>query len=89
MYGKMSLVKRNLDRAYTEKGFSKMSVEFYDVKTRQKVTIEDKNVKKTTFTTANGQVRYGLRGTTKDGRTLTKFVSKADWDKSKYPEEKK
>ena len=32
-----------------------MSVEFYDVKTRQKVKIDDKQVLKTTFTTKNGQ----------------------------------
>ena len=66
-----------------------MSVEFYDVKTRQKVKIDDKQVLKTTFTTKNGQVRYRYRGKTADGRMLTKFVSKADWDKAKYPEEKK
>ncbi len=66
-----------------------MSVEFYDVKTRQKVKIEDKNVLKTTFTTKNGQTRYGLRGKTSDGRMLTKFVSKGDWDKGKYSVEKK
>ncbi len=66
-----------------------MSVEFYDVKTRQKVKIDDKNVMKTTFTTKNGQTRYGLRGKTSDARMLTKFVSKADWDKMKYPVEKK
>lgn len=66
-----------------------MSVEFYDVKTRQKVKIDDKNVMKTTFTTKNGQTRYGLRGKTADNRMLTKFVSKADWDSMKYPEEKK
>jgi formate-dependent nitrite reductase cytochrome c552 subunit len=66
-----------------------MSVEFYDVKTRQKVKIEDKNVLKTTFTTKNGQTRYGLRGKTDDGRMLTKFVSKGDWDAGKYSEEKK
>ena len=66
-----------------------MSVEFYDVKTRKKVSIDDKNVMKTTFTTANGQTRYGLRGKTDDNRMLTKFISKADWDKVKYPEEKK
>lgn len=67
----------------------KGDVEFYDVKTRKKVSIEEKNVLKTTFTTKNGQVRYGYRGKTSDGRMLTKFVSKADWDKAKYPEEKK
>ena len=65
-----------------------MSVEFYDVKTRQKVSIDDKNVMKTTFTTKNGQTRYGLRGKTDDGRMLTKFVSKGDWDGMKYAEEK-
>ncbi|MBE2184921.1 MAG: hypothetical protein IAE89_15940 [Anaerolineae bacterium] len=65
-----------------------MAVEFYDVKTRKKVSIDDKNVKKTTFTTKNGQTRYGLRGKTSDNRTLTKFVSKGDWDKSSYPVEK-
>lgn len=65
-----------------------MAVEFYDVKTRKKVKIEDKDVMKTTFTTKNGQVRYGVRGKY-DGRMLTKFVSKADWDSMTYPEEKK
>lgn len=66
-----------------------MAVEFYDVKTRKKVKIDDKNVSKTTFTTKNGQTRYGVRGKTSDGRTLTKFVSKADWDTFTFPEEKK
>jgi hypothetical protein len=65
-----------------------MPVEFYDVKTRKKVTVDDKDIMKTTFT-ANGQIRYGLRGKTADGRKLTKFVSKAVWDSMKVPEEKK
>jgi hypothetical protein len=65
------------------------SVEFYDVKVRQKVKIDDKNVVKTTFTAKNNQVRYAVRGKTDDGRMLTKFVSKGDWEKMKYPEEKK
>lgn len=63
-----------------------MAVEFYDVKTRKKVKVEDKLVVKTKFTTKNGQVRYGLRGKTEDGRNLTKFVSQKDWEKSKFPE---
>ncbi|MFN8529946.1 MAG: hypothetical protein U0670_15200 [Anaerolineae bacterium] len=66
-----------------------MAVEFYDVKTRKKVSIDDKNVLKTTFTTKNGQTRYGVRGKTADGRMLTKFVSKADWDKMTYKVESK
>ena len=65
------------------------SVEFYDVKVRAKVKIEDKNVTKTTFTSKNNQVRYAIRGKTADGRSLTKFVSKSDWEKMSYPEEKK
>lgn len=62
------------------------SVEFYDVKTRNKVKVDDKDVTKTKFTTKNGQVRYGLRGKTEDGRNLTKFVSQKDWDKLPYKE---
>lgn len=63
-----------------------MAIEFYDVKTRQKVSLEEKDVVKTTFTTKNGQTRYGLRGKTSDGRNLTKFVSKTEWEKMKLPE---
>lgn len=58
-------------------------IEFYDVKTRSKVKIGTKNVKKTVFKTKNGQERYGLRAKTDDGRNLTKFVSKTEWDKLK------
>lgn len=58
-----------------------MEIEFYDVKLRQKVKVPQSKVTKTTFDTKNGQVRYGLRAKTEDGRNLTKFVSKADWDK--------
>lgn len=64
-----------------------MAVEFYDVKLKKKVSIDEKNVKKTTFTTKNGQVRYGLRAKTDDGRNLTKFVSKDNWDKMDVPVE--
>lgn len=63
-----------------------MAVEFYDVKTRAKVSVDDSKITKTTFT-ANGQTRYGLRGKTEDGRNLTKFVSKGDWDSMPYSEE--
>lgn len=66
-----------------------MAIEFYDVKLRSKVQIDESNVKKTTFETKNGQVRYGLRAKTDDGRNLTKFVSKADWDSLDLPVEDK
>jgi hypothetical protein len=65
------------------------SVEFYDVKIRAKVQVDDKDVLKTTYTSKNNQVRYAIRGKTSDGRMLTKFVSKADWDKMSYGLEKK
>jgi hypothetical protein len=69
-----------------------MPQEFYDVKTKSKVTVADKDIYKTTFTSETGQVRYGLRGKTSDGRPLTKFVSKETWDSMKVEvkaEEKK
>lgn len=64
-----------------------MAIEFYDVKVRSKVSINESNVKKVTFETKNGQVRYGLRAKTEDGRNLTKFVSKGDWEKLNLPQE--
>ncbi len=66
-----------------------MAIEFYDVKIREKVKIDESQVKKTTFETKNGQVRYGLRAKTDDGRNLTKFVSKSDWESLDLPQEKK
>ncbi len=63
-------------------------MDFYDVKTRKKVSIPDADLKKVKYTQKNGQVRYALRAYTKDGRKLTKFCSKETWDKMKVPEEK-
>ncbi len=63
-------------------------MDFYDVKTRKKVNIQDAKVKKVKYTQKNGQVRYAFRGYTDDGRKLTKFTSKTDWDKMNVPEEK-
>jgi len=62
-----------------------MAIKFYDVKLRKAVMIEEGHVKKVEYKreTKDGktQVRYALRATTSDGRNLTKFVSKADYDK--------
>lgn len=63
-----------------------MAIEFYDVKIREKVQIDESKVVKTTFTTKNGQTRYGLRAKTDDGRNLTKFISKSDWENYNLPE---
>ena len=62
-----------------------MAVKFYDVKLRKAVQVDEKHVSKVEYkrTTKDGkiQVRYALRGKTSDDRNLTKFVSKADYDK--------
>ena len=57
-----------------------MDSEFYDVKMRAKV--KTKVTEKVTYG-EKGKERYALRAKTADGRVLTKFVSKADWDKAK------
>ncbi|MGE4170742.1 MAG: hypothetical protein AB7F28_08520 [Candidatus Margulisiibacteriota bacterium] len=66
------------------------NVEFYDVKTRKKVSVGAANIKKTKYERklkdGSKQVRYALRAS-HDGRKLTKFCSKADWDKITAPVE--
>lgn len=62
-----------------------MAIEFYDVKIREKVQIDESKVKKVTYDTKSGK-RYGLKATTEDGRNLNKFVSKAMWDELDLPE---
>jgi hypothetical protein len=63
-----------------------VAIEFYDVKTRKKVKIDEGKVKKVKFETKKGQTRYGLRAQTDDGRNLTKFVSMSEWEKMNVPE---
>ena len=57
-----------------------MKASFYDVKKRKKVEAE---VKEKVKYGKPGNERYALRAKTPDGRNLTRFVSKADWDKAK------
>lgn len=68
-----------------------MDVMFYDVKTRQKVSVPESNLAKVKYTRTlsdgSTQIRYALRGRTSDGRNLTKFVSQADWESMTVPEE--
>ena len=54
-----------------------MKSSFYDVKARQKVEAE---VTEKKVYSVNGQSRYAFKAKTSDGRNLTKFVSKADYD---------
>ncbi len=67
-----------------------MTIEFYDVKLREKVSIPDSQVRKTTYEREgkNGKinVRYALRAEN-EGTKLTKFVSQSDWDALKVPVE--
>lgn len=66
-----------------------MAITFYDVKEREKVQIDEKNIIKTKYERklkdGSTQIRYAFRAKTKDGRNLTKFCSKADWDKVNAP----
>jgi hypothetical protein len=64
------------------------SIEFYDVKLRKKVKVAEDKITKTKIKQKNGQVRYAFKAKTSDGRNLTKFCSKADWDAMKVPESK-
>ena len=50
---------------------------FYDVKLRKKVEAEV--VEKVTYGEP-GKERYALKAKTDDGRNLTKFVKKSDWE---------
>ena len=56
-----------------------MDAEFYDVKKREKVTVGVTGKEK--YGKA-GRERYAFRGQTSDGRNLTRFVGKAEWDKA-------
>ena len=57
-----------------------MKHSFYDVKLRKKVTAEVTDFKSYGKGTSK---RFAFKAKTKDGRNLTAFVSKADWDKAK------
>jgi hypothetical protein len=63
---------------------------FYDVKTRRKIRLTATRVKKTRYEKplrdGHIQIRYALRASV-DGRALTKFCSKTEWEKLKVPVE--
>jgi len=56
-----------------------MAIEFYNVKKKKKVSIDESKVKKTKYE-RNGTTRYAFRSVDDDGTNLTKFCSKADYD---------
>ena len=60
-------------------------IEFYNVKKKKKVQIDESNVEKHSYenTTKTGKtsIRYAMKAVDDDGTKLTKFCSKADYDK--------
>ncbi len=56
-----------------------MEASFYDVKAKAKVTA--KVISREKYE-SKGKTRYALKGKAADGRTLTVFCSKADYDKA-------
>ncbi len=56
-----------------------MKATFYDVKLRKKVEAE---ITEKVVYGDKGKERYAFKAKTDDGRNLTKFASKADWDKA-------
>ncbi len=65
-----------------------MSVDFYDLKLRKHVLIPENNITKAKFRTRRGHQRHALRGKTSDGRSLAKFISKAEWESLPFPEDR-
>jgi hypothetical protein len=62
-------------------------MEFYNVKKRKKVNIDDANIKKTIYDGRGGQKRHAVRAIDDDGTALTKFVSKETFDSLEVPQE--
>ena len=62
-----------------------MAVEFYNVKKKEKVSIEESAIEKVKYEreTKSGktQIRYAFKAKDDDGTSLTKFCSEADWNK--------
>ncbi|RAP28962.1 hypothetical protein DID78_04240 [Candidatus Marinamargulisbacteria bacterium SCGC AG-343-D04] len=61
-----------------------MSIEFYNVKKKKKVSIDESKVEKVKYEreTKSGstQIRYAFKSVDDDGTSLTKFCSETDWN---------
>ena len=60
-------------------------MEFYNVKTRQKVDIPESGLKKRTLVQKNGRRTYAVTGEA-GGAKLVRFVSKQQYDALQVPE---
>ena len=61
-----------------------MDIEFYNVKKKAKVKIDSSKIEKVEYdrkTSKGVQKRYAFKSVDDDGTNLTKFCSKADYDK--------
>jgi hypothetical protein len=61
-----------------------MAIEFYNVKKRQKVMINESDIEKVEYereTSKGKQIRYAFKAKDDDGTNLTKFCSKEAYDK--------
>ena len=65
-----------------------MPIEFYNVKTRQKVSIPESDIKKVVYHPQGegGKPRYAVRAQ-HEGTNLTKFVSKETYDSLEVAED--
>ena len=61
-----------------------MAIQFYNVKKRKKVEIDESDVEKVTYDRelkdGSTQTRYAFKAQDDDGTNLTKFCSKADFE---------
>ena len=61
-----------------------MAIEFYNVKKRKKVSIDEDKIEKVkydrTLKDGSTQTRYAFKAVDDDGTNLTKFCRKTDWD---------
>ena len=60
-------------------------MEFYNVKTRQKVDIPESSLRKRTLVQKNGKHTYAATGE-EDGTKLFRFVSRQQYDALQVPE---
>ena len=60
-------------------------MEFYNLKTRQKVEIPESGLRKRTMVQKNGKRTYAVTGEA-DGSKLVRFVSKQQYDALQVPE---
>ncbi len=62
-----------------------MAVQFYNVKTKERVKVDESDIKKASYGAGTSK-RYAFKAVSSDGTRMTKFCSKSDWEGLKVPE---